>query len=116
MCIKKRNKSSFINSLLRTINRPLIVLLGGFPPPFFKTLILTSDIFLTAVISKIRQLLLAVFFMSVAEVLFLPLFFKIAPDLDCWLLHSPCRLSKNKSIRPLFKHDYVLYTQGHTGP
>lgn len=43
MCIKERNKSSFINSLLRTVNRPLIVLLGGFPPPFFKTLILLTS-------------------------------------------------------------------------
>lgn len=34
MCIKKRNKSHFMNCLLWTINRLLNVRLGDFPPPF----------------------------------------------------------------------------------
>lgn len=34
MCIKKRNKSNFMNCLLRTVSRLLNMRLGGFPSPF----------------------------------------------------------------------------------
>lgn len=113
MCIKKRNKSNFMNCLDRqqTPQRASGWLSTSICLEHWNFWHLSHCCHL-----KNKAASVCCLFMSVAEVLFLPLFFKIGPALDCWLFHSPCRLPEDRSIWPLCKHAYVFYTQGHTGP